>query len=172
MFIIRSPKFILRPFKEGDEYSLIKNINNKKIAKNTFSIPYPYKRKDARFWINHNLQLYRKKKRTEVNFAIDIDGKVIGSIGLEKIDGHKAEIGYWLGEKYWGQGIMNSAVKLIMEYAFRKLRLRRVYANVFPSNKASARVLKKAGYKYEGRLRKYVIKDNKPLDILLFARVK
>ncbi|HDZ54174.1 MAG TPA: N-acetyltransferase [Candidatus Nealsonbacteria bacterium] len=169
---IHSKQFILRPLRKGDEESLTKNINSKKIARNTLRIPYPYKKKDARFWINHNLKLQKKKKRTEINFAIDINGKIIGGIGLDKIEVHKAEIGYWLGEKYWGQGIMTFAVKLVTKYAFTKLGLKRVYADVFPFNKASVRVLEKAGYKYEGRLRKDVLKDNKLMDHLLFAKVK
>lgn len=170
--ILYSKKFRLRAFKKGDEGSLIENINNKKIERNTSRIPYPYKSKDARFWINHNLKLRRKKKKTEINFAVDIEGKVVGGIGLDKIDGHKAEIGYWLGEKCWGQGIMTSAVKLVTRYAFTELGLKRVYAYVFLFNKASVRVLEKAGYKYEGKLRKHVLKNNKPIDHLLFAKIK
>ncbi|MDP2966797.1 MAG: GNAT family N-acetyltransferase [bacterium] len=172
MVIIHSKKFIFRPFRKGDENSLIENINNKKIAKNTLTIPYPYKMKDARFWINRSLKLNKKKKKTEINFAIDIGGKVVGGIGFNKIQEHCAEIGYWLGEKYWGQGIMTAAVKLATKYAFEKLGLRRIYAFVFLSNKASARVLRKAGFKYEGKLRKHVLKGNRFLDDLLFAKIK
>ena len=172
MFIIRSKKFILRPFKKGDEQSSIRNINNKKIARNTLSIPYPYKLKDAHFWINHNLKLNKKKKKSEINFAIDIDNEVIGGIGLNKIEPHMAEIGYWIGENYWRQGIMTLAVKLVTRYAFTKLGLKRVYAYVFLFNKASVRVLEKAGYKYEGRLRKNVLKNNKLIDVLVFAKIK
>ena len=168
---IHSKKFILRPFKKGDESSLIENINNKKIAKNTGTIPYPYKLKDARSWIKRNLKLNREKK-PEINFAIDINGMVIGGIGFRKIEGHKAEIGYWLGEKYWGQGIVTTAVKLITKYGFQELKLKRVYAHVFPFNKGSVRVLEKAGYKYEGRLRKNSFRNNKFIDSLMFAKVK
>jgi len=172
MVIIKSKKFILRPFRKGDEKSLIKHINNRTIAKNTLRIPYPYKLKDACWWINRNLKLNRKKKKTEINFAITANREVIGGIGLDRIYGHCAEIGYWLGKKYWGQGIMTEAVKLVTKYGFEKLGLRRIYAFTFPLNKASAGVLKNAGFKYEGKLRKHVKKGNKFLDDLLFAKVK
>jgi len=172
MTIIRSKSFILRPFRKGDEKSLIKNINNPTIARNTLRIPYPYKLKDARWWINHNLKLNRRKKKHEINFAIEISGEAVGGIGLEKIWQHCAEIGYWLGEKYWRQRIMTKAVKLVTEYGFRKFKLRRIYAFVFLFNKASAGVLKNAGFKYEGRLRKNTKKGTKFLDTLLFAKVK
>jgi len=172
MVVIRSKRFILRPFRKGDEKSLMKNINNRIIARNTLRIPYPYKLKDARWWINHNLKLNKKKKKHEINFAVEINGEVVGGIGLDKIYDHCAEIGYWLGKKYWGQGIMTEAVKLVTKYAFEKLGLRRIYAFVFLFNKASAAVLKNTGFKCEGKLRKHVKKDNKFLDDLLFAKVK
>ena len=161
----------MRSFKKGDEKSLIRNINNKKIARYTLHIPYPYKLKDARSWINLNLKLDKKKQKPKINFAIDIDGNVIGGIGLDKMEGHKAEIGYWLGEKYWRKGIMTEAVKLVAEFGFKKLGLKRICAFVFLPNKISARVLKGAGYKYEGRQRKNVMKNGKFFDDLVFAKV-
>ncbi len=172
MSIICSRKFILRPFQKGDEDSLIKHINNKEIARNTLRIPYPYTLKDARSWIAHNVKIDRKRKKTEIHFAIDINGKVVGAIGLHDIEGHQAEIGYWLGKQYSGEGIMTSAVKLVSKYAFSQLGLARIYAFVFLWNKASASVLEKAGFKYEGRLRKSALKEGKFKDSLLFAKVK
>jgi ribosomal-protein-alanine N-acetyltransferase len=172
MVIIRSKRFILRSFKKGDEASLIESVNNKAIARNTLRIPYPYKLKDARWWINHNLKLDRKKKKIEINFAIEADKKLVGCIGLDKIYGHSAEIGYWLGEKYWGQGIMTKAVKLVTKYGFEKLGLVRVYAFIFLFNKVSKNVLKNSGFKYEGKLRKCAKKGSKFLDCLLFAKVR
>ena len=172
MIIIKSNKFILRPFKKGDESSLRENINNKKIYRNTVNIPYPYTLKDAKDWIARNLKETRRKKPGMINFVIDINGKVAGSIGFHKIEDHKAELGYWLAEKYWGQGIMTQAVKLATEFGFKKLKLKRIYARVFSFNKASKRVLEKAGYKFEGILRKNTKKDNRFIDDCLFAKIK
>jgi len=169
---IKAKGFILRPFKKGDETSIVKNINNKKIAKATLSILYPYSKKDAVSWIGKNLKFYKQLKPKQINLAISIDDEIVGGIGLTDINGHKAEIGYWLGENYWGRGIATAAAELITEYAFSRLGLKRIYAYVFAFNKASARVLEKAGFIYEGKLRKNVIKDGKPMDDLLFARVK
>jgi RimJ/RimL family protein N-acetyltransferase len=171
MPIIKSKNFILRPFRRGDEASLIKHINDKFIAKNTLHIPYPYTLKDAKKWINHNLELSKKRNKQEINFAIEVNGEVVGGIGLGYIDNCSAEIGYWLGRRYWGQGIMTEAVKLVTKYAFEKLGLKRVYAYVFWGNKQSVRVLEKNGFKLEGKLKKYAKKGNKFLDALLFAKV-
>lgn len=128
--------------------------------------------KNAREWIAECIAFAKKKKKTDINFAIDINSEVIGGISLMKIEGHKAELGYWLGKKYWNQGIMTEAIKLITNFGYNKLRLKRIYAYVFSKNKASARVLEKNGYKYEGLLRKQNLKDGKFTDDLLFAKVK
>ncbi len=172
MIIIKSKKFILRPFKRGDESSLRENINNKKIYRNTLNIPYPYTLKDAKDWITKNLKEMKRKRPSMINFAIDINGEVAGGIGLEKIEGDRAKIGYWLAEKYWGQGIMTKAVKLVTEFGFKKLKLKRIYAYVFSWNEASMKVLEKAGYKLEGILRKHIKKSNKFIDTYLFAKVR
>jgi RimJ/RimL family protein N-acetyltransferase len=172
MKIIKSKYFLLRPFKKGDEESLAKNINNKKIYQNTLSIPYPYTLKNAKDWINKNLKEIKKRKPTMINFVVDIQGEVIGSIGFGKIENHKAHLGYWLAEKYWNQGIMTEAVKLITKFGFEKLKLKRIEAFVFTFNKASKRVLEKAGYKLEGILRKNSKKGNKFFDDYLFAKIR
>ena len=169
---IDAGRFILRSYREGDEDSLIENINNIKIARNTLRIPHPYTKQDARFWIAHNLRLGTLKDRSEIHFAVDMNGRVIGGIGLEKIDGCEAEIGYWLGETYWGQGIMASAVHLVTGYAFDELGLGKVCAYVFPSNEASMRVLRKAGYRFEGGLTSHCSREDKPVDAMMFTKFK
>ena len=172
MVIIKSKHFILRPFRKGDEKSLIEGINNKKIFRNTLGIPYPYTLKDAKKWIRKNLKEHKKEKPTEMHFVIDINGDVIGGIGFSEIESHQAEIGYWLAQKYWGKGIMTLAIKKVTNFGFEKLKLKRIYACVFPFNKASMRVLEKNGYKLEGILRKEIKKGKKLLDDYLFAKVK
>ena len=172
MLIIKSKKFILRPYKKGDEKSLALNINNKKIYRNTLHIPYPYTVKDAKKWVSDNLKEAKNKKFKSINFVIDINGEVAGGIGFNSIQEHKAEIGYWLGEKYHGQGIMTQAAKLVTKFGFEKLKLKRIYAFVFLWNKPSARVLEKNGFKLEGVLRKNVKKDGKLFDDCLFAKIK
>jgi len=172
MVVLKSKQFVLRPLKKEDAEDIARNINCPIIARNTSRIPYPYTLKDAKTWLAKTLKENRKKKRTKVNFAIEIDGEVVGSISLEDIKGHKAEIGYWLGEKYWGRGIMTEAVKLVTRFGFRELKLRRIYAFVFCFNKASKRVLEKAGYNLEGVLRKHYKKGKRFIDVYLLAKVR
>ncbi|HNT98130.1 MAG TPA: GNAT family N-acetyltransferase [Elusimicrobiales bacterium] len=165
-------EYRLRPFRRGDEPSITENINDRRIERYTLRIPYPYTQAGARGWVDFNRKLAASRDKTQLNLAIDLDGRVIGGIGLFDISGHRAEIGYWLGVKYWGRGIMPRAVKALTGHALKKLKLRRVYAKVFPVNKASARVLLKAGYRYEGRLAKEHLKRGRLIDALLFAKTR
>jgi len=170
--MIKTKKFILRPFRKGDEFSLQKNINNKKIVRNLAVVPYPYTVKMAKEWIAKNIKEAKKKKPLMVNFAIDIDDEAAGSIGFHKIEQHKAEIGYWLAQKYWGNGLMTEAVKQASEFGFKKLKLRRIWAAVFPWNKGSMRILEKNGFKLEGILRKNTLKHGKLIDDYIYGKIK
>jgi len=167
-------RFKLRRFRKGDAPSLLKNINDKAIYCYTLDIPYPYTIQIARKWVNLNLEAYRKKKKKMMNFVIDINGEVAGSVGLTAIyNTHKkAELGYWLAKKYWGKGIMTQAVGQTLEYGFVKLGLNRIFAFTRVENIASQKVLQKNNFQLEGLLRKNIIKDGKPKDLYLFAILK
>jgi len=170
--IIKTKLFILRPLKKGDEPAIFKHVNNPKIADAVLEIPYPYKLKDAVKWVKDNLPEYKKKRPKKFNFGIVIGDQVVGAIGLTNITKHKAEIGYWLGEKFWGKGIMTQAISFVTKYGQEKLGLVRIYGHAFPFNKASMRVLEKNGYQLEGILKKNVLKNKKFLDTHLFAKIK
>ncbi len=169
--LIKTKRFTLRPYRKSDLESMVKHINDKAIAGYTLTIPYPYTMKDARNWWERYKKMMRKRGRNRIACAIVIDGQVVGSIGISRHD-HKAEIGYWLGRAYWGRGLMTAVVKEVTKYGFNTMGLRRIYACTFPENKASMRVLEKAGYKFEGILRKNVKKGDKLIDEYLFARVR
>ena len=164
--------FVLRPFKKGDEFSLAKNINDKRIIRNTLIPFFPYTLKNAKDWVNKNLKEDKKKKPAMINFVIDINGEIAGSAGFDRIEGHRAEIGCWLAKRYWNKGIMTKVVKLITKLGFEKLGFKRIYAYSFSFNKPSMRVLEKAGYKFEGILKKNTKKDKKFIDDYLFARIR
>jgi [ribosomal protein S5]-alanine N-acetyltransferase len=169
--LIKTAHFTLRPYRKSDLESMVKHINDKEIAGNTLTIPYPYTMKDAEDWYGRFRKMMRKKGRNRIASAIVINGEVVGTVGITTHE-HKAEIGYWLGRAFWGQGIMTEVVKEITKYGFNELGLRRMYALVFPHNKASMRVLEKAGYKFEGILRKNVMRGDKLIDEYLYAKVR
>lgn len=170
--IIKSKKFILRPYNKNDLDSLVENLNNKNISKFMSHVPYPYAIKHGKKWIERCIQKNKKSRRRKIIFAVEIHGKIAGSIGLDPIKSHKAEIGYWLAKKYWNHGIMSEALKIVTRLGFEKLKLKRVQAHVFRENKISAIILEKNGYKKEGLLKKYFYKNNRYSDAYLYARTR
>ena len=158
------PKEIkLRELHLSDKSHLAKLANNKKIWDNLRdSFPYPYSEKDAELFINLTIEENPKQ-----NFAIDYAGELCGVIGLiikNDIYSNSAEIGYWIGESFWGKGIATTAIELITNYGFEDLKLNRIYAGVFEFNNASMKALENSGYKKEGIFKKAVLKNAKFLD--------
>ena len=162
---------IIRDWVKEDAAALTKHANNQKIAVNLRDrFPYPYTLSDAKSFLN---RITSEMPRTV--FAIATKTEAIGSIGLmmgQDVHRFTAELGYWLAEPYWGQGIMTSAVIAITEFGFRELGLNRIYAEPYASNPASVRVLEKAGFEFEGRLCASVVKNGKVLDQLMYAKVR
>jgi len=136
-------------------------------------MPYPYGTEDARRFINKSRRNFRLKK--ELNFAIDLieNGNLVGVISLQRIDNvnKSGQIGYWIGKKYWNMGLATESINLLINYAFRVLRLHKVYANVLATNRASIRVLEKNGLKKEGILRDSIYKYDKFFDVVLYYRL-
>ena len=167
-----SVQFILRAWRRSDISSLVRYANNRKIWINLRDIfPHPYTRAEAEKWI----AICESNQGPTTNFAIELQGEAIGGIGcrlLDDVNCKTAEIGYWLGEPFWGRGIATAALKQTTEYAFQTFSLERLQASVFEWNPASARVLEKAGYILEGRLRRSIFKDGRLDDSLLYARVR
>jgi RimJ/RimL family protein N-acetyltransferase len=161
----------LRPFRREDEPSLVRHADNRNVSRNMRDrFPFPYTAADAREWTT------RVSAQSPVaNFAIVVAGEVVGGIGIEPgtdVFRRSAEIGYWLGEPFWGRGIATEAVRAVTDYAFRTFDICRLEAGVFAWNPASARVLEKAGYALEGRARLAVTKGGRTGDRLLYALVR
>ena len=161
----------LRPWRAGDEASLVRHANNRNVWRNMRDrFPYPYTAADATDWISR-----ASAETPPRNFAIAVEGAAVGGIGLEvggDVFRRSAEIGYWLGEPYWGRGIATEALRAVTEYAFATFDLCRLHAQVFAWNPASARVLEKAGYTLESRARLAVTKDGQTIDRLVFALIR
>ncbi len=165
------PSCTIRYWQPSDELALAKHANNYNVWINLRnSFPHPYTLQDAQTWI-----MIANATQPVTNFALEVKGEAVGGIGLiiqPDVYCKSAEVGYWLSEKYWNQGIITEALQAITHYGFHTLELERIYAGVFEWNLKSARVLEKAGYKLEGRLYKSVLKDGKLIDSLLYAQVK
>jgi RimJ/RimL family protein N-acetyltransferase len=161
----------VRSWRPGDADAIVRHANNRKVWLNLRdAFPHPYTRRDARAFLLSVLGA-----RPETQFAIEVDGAAVGGIGFRiqsDVERIGAELGYWLGEAYWGRGIATAAVRAVTEHAFTAHELRRVFALPFADNVASARVLEKAGFQLEGVLRSSAIKDGRVLDQRLYARIR
>ena len=163
----------IREWRIEDKAALSENLNNKKVLDNLRDgLPYPYTEKDAEEYIRAMLSSDKDKT---FPFAITVDDKVIGSIGVfrcENIHFRSAEMGYYIGEKYWGNGYMTSAVQQICDYIFANTDIIRIFAEPFAHNTASCRVLEKAGFTCEGVLRSSAFKNGIIVDMKMYALVK
>ena len=158
----------VRSWHTSDVDSLVAHANNRKIWMNLRdAFPHPYTRHDAREFIRAI-----RTREPETTFAISVNGDAVGSIGFVMhgdVERVSAEIGYWLAEPFWGRGITTEALVAITRYAIDAHRLTRIYAVPFAWNAASCRVLEKAGYVLEARLRCSAIKDGRLTDQLQYA---
>jgi [ribosomal protein S5]-alanine N-acetyltransferase len=165
---IQCAQCLLRPWHTGDEESLVHHANNRNVWINLADrFPHPYTRANAIEWIG-----IASMHTPPHDFAIIVDGVAVGGVGIILKDGirrHTAEIGYWLGEEYWGRGIATEALKAMTEYAFKQFDLVRIQASVFDWNPASMRVLEKAGYQREAVLTQNVKKDNRIIDEYIYC---
>jgi ribosomal-protein-alanine N-acetyltransferase len=161
----------IRPWTSHDSPALVKYANNRKVWLNMRDLfPHPYTETSAAAFLE---RMARQDPTTD--FAIATDQEAIGGIGLllrEDVHRQTAELGYWLGEPYWGKRIMTEAVSMFTPYAFDRFQLLRIYAEPYATNTGSCRVLEKAGFALEGRLRSSAIKDGKVLDQLLYSRIR
>ena len=133
-------------------------------------IPYPYTRQDADLWIAHG-----SMANGAVTKVIELQGVFVGSVAITPQAGwksHAAEIGYWLAEPFWGQGIATEAVRQMVEYVFYYFDIVRIYAEVFEINKSSMRVLEKNGFYLEGVRRKAVLKNAKLMDDYIWVKIR
>ena len=153
-----------------DRDAIVKHANNRNVWINLRDrFPHPYTVNDARRWLDMVVG-----QEPEMNFAIAVADEAVGGIGFtvqHDVARRSAEIGYWLGEEFWGRGIGTEALIAVTDYAFSNYDVCRLYAHVFDWNRASARVLEKAGYEFEGRMKKSVTKDGQTVDQLMHAMI-
>jgi [ribosomal protein S5]-alanine N-acetyltransferase len=161
-------EFTIRPWTSTDLDSLVKHANNWNVAKNlTDKFPHPYTENDGMAFIE-----FASKDNPIHIFTIDINGQAVGGIGIHpQTDIHRknAELGYWLAEAFWGQGIISKAIKEIVGFAFTTYDIDRVFARPFSTNIASQKVLEKNNFILEAKIDKILFKNGEYLDELIYA---
>ena len=159
----------LRPWRADDLDSLVANASDKNVSRGLRDrFPYPYTGNDGRAW------LARAVDESDRSWAIEIDGAAVGGVSLHPgsdVHRHSAELGYWIGRRFWGFGIMSSIVARFADDAMPTFCLHRLYAMVYANNPASTRVLEKAGFEREVVQKSAVLKCGELLDLIAYARV-
>ncbi len=162
---------IIRPWRPDDLSGLVSLADNIHIwnsLRNSF--PHPYTLSDGEAWLG-----LMGEMTPVVNFAIEYNGELAGGIGLilnGDVYVKSAEVGYWIGESYWGRGIATEALRQMVNYTYTYFDIVRLYAEVFENNKASMRVLEKNGFYLEGVRRKAVFKNDQLMDDYIWVLLR
>ncbi|MEM1062708.1 MAG: GNAT family protein [Planctomycetota bacterium] len=162
----------LTEYRPSDRDRVVAIANDRDVAGPLIAMPHPYEPRHFDEWIELVTRNTERHGRTS-NFAIRQGDDVIGGFSLkDPVHGHKTEIGYWLGQPYWGRGIMTAVVTAGCRHAIDHWGVVRVTATTFATNHASARVLEKNGFAREGLMRKYHRKRGHYLDAVLYALIR
>ena len=164
--------FYLSPIVRTDKAAYLEHFADPEIAQNLLAIPFPYTEADADSWLDRCEQ---SVAAPITNFALRApSGYLIGAIGMVgalSTNADNAEFGYWLAKSYRGRGLMPRAIRTFSDYAFRQLRIHRLFATPFSSNLGSHRALEKAGFQREGLLRHHHLKQGIYLDAIIYGRI-
>src|SRR5215218_517414 len=161
---------IVRQWRMQDADALVRHADNINVARQLRDrFPHPYTRANASMFLKAATSAAEPS-----NLAIEVEGEAAGAIGYVPgidVERYSAEIGYWLGESYWGRGVVTEALLLVSEHVFSTVNLLRLFALPFADNAASTRVLEKAGFVREAILRSSSVKYGQPRDQALYARI-
>lgn len=165
--------FILRKWRMEDAKDVAEGANNPKIAANLRNaFPNPYTLADAEWFMNDCIE---KEGKSQIARAIEADGKVIGSIAIifgSDVYEKSAELGYWLAEDYWRQGITSRAVRMLCREVFDSFDIVRIFAEPYEQNAGSRGVLEKAGFTLEGVMRNGVYKNGEVFSYCMYSILK
>jgi len=168
-----SGRFVLRAFRAADASALVKHINSSRIAERVSNIPHPYEKAHADLWLGRLRDEHEQSHYVHrIDFAIAVADEVVGSVAFINIDGHKAQLSYWLGEEFHGKGIMPEALRLVVDFGFDVCGFARIWGYTWENNRASQRVLEKVGFEKEGVHRKEWLKNGVYHDSVMYAVVK
>lgn len=173
-FRIETARLLLRPFTLADAPDVQRLAGHRDIASTTLNIPHPYEDGMAERWISGHQERYERGECVDWAITLRSSGMLVGAISLMDISRQhaSAELGYWIGRPYWGQGYCTEAARAVVDYGFRVLGLNRIHACHFARNPASGRVMQKIGMTHEGHRRQAVEKWGTFEDVEDYAILK
>ncbi len=170
---ISTQRLLLRPFTEQDADRVAELAGNPQVQKTLLGLPFPYTRQHALDWIATHRENFESDIRYEMALALKENGLLIGCMGLICRPAHcRAELGYWIGQPYWGQGYATEAAAAIIRFGFEVKNLHRIDCTYFSNNPASGRVMQKCGMQYEGTRKDFFLKDGQFVDGIFYGLVR
>ncbi len=167
---IRTARLTLRPFRLEDAKDVQRLAGSKAIADTTARVPHPYEDGMAEEWIKTHKNLFRRRKALIYAVTRTDTGRLVGAMGLElHLANERAEIGYWIGRRYWNRGYATEAAEAMLMYGFTELGLQKIYAHHFERNPSSGRVMQKIGMKREGLLRRHFKKGERFENLIFYG---
>lgn len=166
---LSTDRLVLRPFLLSDATAVQRLAGDRQVADTTLSIPHPYADGMAEQWIGTHEGAWTRHEMATLAIT---EGEVglIGAISLRiELAHQRAELGYWIGVPYWGQGYATEAARAMIDLGLRRISLRRVYAYHMVRNQASGRVMSKAGMRPEGTLRQHFYRWGQPEDVAVWG---
>jgi [ribosomal protein S5]-alanine N-acetyltransferase len=170
---IESERLVLRPYRLQDAADVQRLAGDERVARAATTIPHPYPDGAAQAWISRHAPAYEAGTAAEFAVARKTDGALVGTVSLLDMSAQhaRAELGYWTGVPFWGEGYCSEAVQRLITFAGAELHISRIVARCLAWNLASARVMEKAGLIREGRLVKHTLKNGRYEDVLLYGRL-
>lgn len=168
--VLNTTRLILRPLNRGDIPELLPLIGARAVAATTLRIPHPYAEQDALKFLEHSDSVWKSREGARFGIFLRDGLKLCGGIGLAvNLEHNHAELGYWIGVPFWGNGYCTEAARETLRFGFGNLQLHRIDAGHFANNPASGRILEKLGMKHEGTSRERVRKWGEYLDVEIYG---
>src|SRR5580658_997504 len=169
---LQTERLTLRPYRLSDIAALMPLIGAREVAATTLRIPHPYTESDARDFIVSTQAGRLTGSELRLGIILRESGALCGGVGLRiERDHRRAELGYWIGVPYWGNGYATEAASAVVNHVFGALGLHRIFASHFANNPASAKVLRKIGMRYEGCHRGHILKWGEIIDLEMYGMV-
>lgn len=168
---LETPRLVLRPFAQADAAEVQRLAGDPRVAATTLNIPHPYEDGMAQAWIDTHQAGWTEREELTLAITLCAAAALVGSISLMNVDrSHQhAELGYWVGVPYWGNGYCTEAARAVVGYAFEAMGLHRVHAHHFAGNRGSGKVMRNIGMRHEGHLRRHIRKGGQYLDIEMYG---
>ena len=168
--VLKTERLLLRPLCRADIPALLPLIGAREVAATTLRIPHPYTQEDAEKFLDYSEGVWQKAEGARFGVFRREEERLCGGIGLHTTREHNhAELGYWIGVPFWGNGYCTEAAREVLKYGFGTLKLNRIHSGHFSNNPASGRILQKIGMKHEGTLRRHILKWGEYLDVELYS---